>query len=249
MTEVELGFRAFVCLALIAAACGIGVSIIFRRWADRAAIQRSRNLIYAYLLEFRLFLDEPILILRAQRNLLLENFRLLRLLLRPALIVTVPMILVLGQLDAFYAHAALVCGEPAIVTLQLANGQADPLNTPSLAAPAGISVETPAVRVLNEHQVSWRVRPLTTSAGSFKIDWQNQFLTKSVACGPGVRYLSERRGNFWNFLLHPAELPLHTPGVKWIEVLYPRATILNLNWLVWFFVVSAIAMLLFTAAF
>ena len=37
-----------------------------------------------------------------------------------------------------------------------------------LEPPPGLSVETPGVRVLHDHQISWRVRPLLPNAGDFK---------------------------------------------------------------------------------
>lgn len=240
MTPVELGIRAFASLVLIGFFCGIGAAFVFRRTTDRNAVQRSIKRAQAYLLEFRLFMDEPRLILRAQRNLLVENLRLLGLFFRPALILTVPAFLIWGQLDSLYGHAALPVGEPALITIQLEEAS---LSIPSLSLPAGISLDAPPVRALRERQISWRVRPLRAGSAKLQLRWRNRVLTKSISCGPGMHYLSTRREKVWSFLPHPSEPPLPDIGIRWIEVHYPPATVLHLPWWTWFLVASALAML------
>jgi hypothetical protein len=240
VTPVELGIRAFASLVLIGFFCGTGAAFVFRRTMDRNAAQRSIKRAQAYLLEFRLFMDEPRLILRAQRNLLVENARLLGLFFRPALILTLPAILIWAQLDSLYGHAALRAGEPALITIQFEEA---PLSIPSLSLPAGISLDAPPVRVLRERQISWRIRPLHALSGNLRMQWRNRVLTKSISCGPGVHYLSGRREEFWSFPPHLSEPPLPDIGIRWIEVRYPPATILHLPWWAWFLVASAAAAL------
>ena len=59
-------------------------------WPDRERLRQSANRIIAHLLEIRLFWDEPSLVLRAQRDLIVENGRFLRQLILPALILSLP---------------------------------------------------------------------------------------------------------------------------------------------------------------
>ncbi len=66
-----------VTLVPLSALCGIVAAFVFRRFGSRATRQ-SINRILAHLMELRLFLDEPRLILRAQGNLLRENVSLLQ---------------------------------------------------------------------------------------------------------------------------------------------------------------------------
>ena len=241
-----MGARAFSILIAVSAVCGVCAFLAFRRWSDRAAIKRSINLLLAHLLEFRLFMDEPRLILRAQWALLAENFRLLRLVVKPMLLLIVPMLIVLSQLEACFEYAPLVPGKPALVTMQLRdwNGLPDP----TLKTPAGIAVETDPVRVVAERQISWRVRPAQPVSGHLQLDLGNRVLTKRVVSGWGVHYLSERRvRSFWNFLLHPTESLLPAADVDWIEVRYPSASLFGMNWIVWFFLSSMVAALVCAA--
>jgi hypothetical protein len=246
VTETALGARALTILIAVSAVCGAGAFFAFRRWSDRAAIRRSINLLLARLLEFRLFMDEPRLILRAQGALLVENFRLLRLVLKPVLLLAVPMLIVLSQLEACFEYAPLALGEPALVNVQL-NGWSG-LPDPPLKAPPGIRFEAGPVRVVAERQISWRLRPVHAAAGDLQLAWNGRVLTKSIVSGAGVHYLSQRRvHSIWSFLLHPTETLLPATDVDWIEVRYPHASIFGMNWLVWFLLSSTAGALLCAA--
>jgi hypothetical protein len=142
---VDLGARALWTLAPISVIAGILTGLVFRWGTDRAAVRRSTNLMLAHVLEFRLFLDEPVLVLQAQRDLLKANLHLLRLLMLPCLILAVPFFFLFGYLNERYGLAPLQAGRAAVIA-------ADRLNMPR-----EIIVETPAVHI--GRQVNWRVRP------------------------------------------------------------------------------------------
>src|SRR5205085_856452 len=157
------------------------------------------------------------------------------------------MALLLGEMDAIYGRAPLVAGQPAIVTAQHHGAVAG--SALVLRAPAGIAVETPGVRVPGEHQVSWRILPLRATTAELEVVRDGRVVKKSVAAGKGMRYLSERRASLAGLLLHPAEAPLMNSEIDWIEVRYPGAHILHLNWLLWFFLISEVTALLLKRKF
>lgn len=246
MTGVGLEMKPLASLLPLSGLAGIGVLWVFRRASDQPAIRRAKDLVTAHLLEFRLFMDEPRLILRAQRDLIVANLRLMKLMLRPFLVLALPMALLLVEMDAYYGRDPLVAGQPAIVTVQwkVAPDRA------ALQAPDSIAVETPAVRVITERQTSWRIRPLRAATGELRVACRDGVLTKSIASGAGPRFLSERRaGSLAGFLMHPAEWPLSSGEIEWIEVRYPSARILHLHWLIWFLVVSTVTAFLLRRRF
>ena len=125
------------------------MSTLVVHWtSNRGAVRRATNLILAHILEFRLFLDEPVVILQAQWGLLKANAQLLRLMLVPALILAIPSILLLARLNTVYGLGPLKVGEAVVVSAK------EPAR---LTMPAGIVIETPPVR--GQGQVAWRVRP------------------------------------------------------------------------------------------
>ena len=239
MTALDFGMAALASLVPISILTGVGMLLVFRHTSNQAAVRRAKSLVTAHLLEFRLFMDEPRLILRAQRDLVMANLRFLKLMLWPVVVLALPMALLLAGLDAFYGHAPLRVGEPAIVTAQLKQD-----GTPLiLKAPVEIALETPPVHVPAERQVSWRVRPLRPVAAELEFVRQDRVFRKSISAGAGMRFLSERRGSIAGLFLHPTEAPITDSEIEWIEVRYPGATILHLHWLVWFFAVSGVTAL------
>ena len=247
MTEVDLGMTALWSLLPLSILVGIAALFVFGRFSDQAAIRRAKSLVLAHLLEFRLFMDEPRLILRAQRDLIVANGRLLKHLIRPVLIILVPMVLLVAAMDSFYSRAPLPLRKPAIVTLQMKDAA---LPAPSLIVPAGVVLETSAVRIVNERQISWRIRPTEPSTGALRFVREGNVLTKSIAAGSGIQYISQKRfGSFAHFLLQPTEWPFSDAGAEWVEVRYPGAVILHMHWLVWFFGISTLSALVLKRRF
>ena len=231
-------------LAPISALIGVAMLWVFGRFSNQAAIRRAKARLQAHLYELRLFADDPSLIWRAQKGLLASNARYLGLMLKPAIVLTIPMIPLLVQLDHFYGRAPLAVGEPAIVAVTMKDAP-----PPGLHAPRGIRVETPAVRVPRENLILWRIRPRQEVAGALRFELPGSMLEKTVVSGAGLRYLSPERARslaalFWS----PREKLLPAGPVERIEVRYPSAEIrwgpLRFHWLVWFLVISMGAALL-----
>jgi hypothetical protein len=159
-------------LVLISAIYGAVAALVFRRLTDRVSVQRSVNRILAHVMELGLFLDSPALVMRAQRDLLRENLRLLRLVIIPGAILAVLFAVLYPPMDAIYGHAPLTVGEPSVVTVHLKAMQ--PVR---LEAPEGVAVETPGVRIVRDREISWRVRPLRRSTGDWKFYVANRVVT------------------------------------------------------------------------
>jgi hypothetical protein len=217
-------------LVLISGACGFAIAWIFRRTTDRAAVQAARKRVYAHLLEFRLFADDPRLIFRAQLALIAENARLFRLLLPPLLISAVPLAWIVLQLAAVYGTRPLPVGQAAVVTAQMERD-----SPVSLDGPPAITVETPPVRDPTDQQISWRIRPTQAVRGMLRLTLSGNTIEKNVSAGDRTVFLTRRRvHSLFQFLLHPEESRIQTPGVAWVEVDYPKSE----SWIFWFLAIS-----------
>lgn len=230
-------------LAAIGIALGVALLLILRRVSNQEAIRGTRRQLQACLYELRLFVDEPRLAWRAQMRLLRLNARYLTLMLRPLLVLTVPMIILFSVLEPFYGKAPLPIGKAAIVSVKLLHPALT--GAPVLQTPAGINVETPAVRMQGARQIAWRIRAGRATSGLLRIVFPNEIATKKIASGPHPAFLSTRRVRLsWQFLLHPTEHPLPTGNVEWIVINYPPRTMewlgLNLPWFIWLFLFSTI---------
>jgi hypothetical protein len=97
----------------------------------------------AHVMEFALFIDEPRLILKAQIDLIKDDFQLLRQIALPCVLLGIPFVPLYPAMDRqFGNHTSSV--------LTLPEGQ---------GLPAGVEAETQGVRILRTHEVSWRIRP------------------------------------------------------------------------------------------
>jgi hypothetical protein len=237
------GHNAMMSLVPLSVLLGIAMLWVFRRTSNQVAIRKVKSELQAHLYEMRLFTDEPLLIWKAQWGLLKANVRYLAMMLVPALVLTIPMVLIFAQLECFYGYAPLEPGQEAIVTVQMKGegGQA-----PVLRAPDGISVDSPAIRMDGGQQISWRIRALRPVTGDMQFVFPDATVEKSVQAGPGPQYVSVRRvSSALDLIWHPAERRLHAGPVDWIELRYPVATVhalgLDLHWLIWMLIFSMVS--------
>jgi hypothetical protein len=237
-----------VSLTVIAALVGVGMLWVFRRTSDQARMKAVKRKVYASLLELRVFAGEPSVTWRAQKSLFAANFRYMGLALRPAVVVSLPVTLLLIHLEAFYSRAPLPVGRDTTVTMAMRGPFDSRQPAPQLEASAGVAVETPAVRVVDERQVSWRIRPVIGGSSYLLFTVDGKPVRKMVESGDVQRFVPGRSvSSVIAAVWHPNEKRIPSPAVKWIEVRYPEAWIdvfgLRLNWIVWFLVVSMLAAL------
>ncbi len=235
-------------LGPISVLAGVGMLWVFRKTSNQTSIRRLKKRRQAFLLEIRLFGDEPAMIWRAQKALLAANARYIGYMLWPVVVLTPPMLLLFVQLEAFYGRVPLRAGQAALITAQW-NGPL-PANAPALEAPDGIAVEGPPVRVAEDGQISWRLRARNDVEGLLQLRLEGMAIEKSIAAGAGPRYLNSRRPSSWpDFFWSPGEARLPAGPVDWIEVGYPAAEVswmgFELHWLWWFLIFSMASALVF----
>lgn len=236
-------------LALMSAVLGVVMLWVFGRFSNQDKIRGVKGLLKAYMLELRLFVDEPSLIWQAQKSLVGANLRYMALMLGPFLILLVPMGLTIALLDPYYGVAPLPLDRPAIVTMHLSRDLDPSAPTPVLRVPEGIAVETPAVRAAGSKHLSWRIRAVRPVSGKLAVELDGVEFEKNIEAGEGPRYTPPRRVSSWlEWLASPGEALLPAGPVSAIEVNYPGAEVawlgLELHWLIWFVIVSFAAALL-----
>ncbi len=232
-------------LAGIGIGLGFALLLILRKTSNQETIRSTRRQLQACLYELRLFVDEPGLIWRAQMRLLRLNARYLALMLRPALLLALPTIVLFSVLEPFYGKAPLPVGKAAIVSVKLLHPTGVLVSAPVLQTPNGIDVETPAVRIQGDRQIAWRIRAKRATSGVLRLVFPNEIAIKKIAAGSHPAFLSTKRVRLsWQWLLHPTEHPLTDANVEWIVIDYPSRTMewlgLRLPWFIWLFLFSTI---------
>jgi hypothetical protein len=224
-------------MILLAILTGIVTALTIRYTTNASRLRATTRKIYADLLEFRLYFDEPRLIWQAQMNLVRDNLRLFLLFLPAMLILGLPMAWLILQLDVLCGLRPLHPGEATVFTAQLKR----PLNATDridLQGRTGVKVETPPVRVARDNQVAWRIRPSSNGRAALDLTVNGRTVRKSIMTGDSTMLLSPRRSsNLTEFLLHPEEPRMPEEDVAWLAVDYPKNEA-AIPWLVWFLVIS-----------
>src|ERR1035438_5978389 len=152
-------------LTCLAAAVGVGMLWVFGKTSNQQRMKQVKRRVQAALLELRVFVDEPVISLRAQKTLLAANLNYLALALRPVLWMAVPLGLLLIHLESFYQRAPLPLAEPALVTMRMTADWVPSAPPPELIAPPGVAILGPPVRVVAAREVSWRIMPSSPVSG------------------------------------------------------------------------------------
>ena len=234
-------------MIFISLATGIVMLLIFKKTSNQEAIKRAKNRIKAHLLEIRLYKSDTAAAFRAQGAMLGANFRYMGHAVRPMLVMFIPVLFILSQLNLRYGAASLRPGEQALVKVTLAEGVRAETTAASLRAPDGLVVETPPLRIGEEGEVDWRIRAETPGLHRLTLDIGGTTVEKLVSVGQEMpaRVSPLRARNFFDLLLYPGEKPLpkSSPVTK-VEVDFPPQSLPlfggTVNWLVAFFVLSLV---------
>jgi len=236
-------------LAAISLATGIFFLMVFKWTSNQEALAVAKGRLKAHLLELRLFRHDMVLTLRAQRDLFLANLVYLRHTLRPILVLIVPVVLLLVQLDARYGVRPLEVGETVLLRVSL-DDDALAGGEPRLALPEGLTQDSPPLRIPVEGEVDWRLRASAPGAHRVGLEMDGVVVEKRLRVGGALPALSSRvtRAGFLSLLLDPvanaAERPLPAgSSVRSVSLDYPsrpspRILGFRVHWLVFFLVLS-----------
>ena len=186
-------------LTAISCLAGILMIWIFGKVSNQDSIQRTRDRLSGELIGLRLFKDDLHVFFRIQGQVLVWTFKYLRHSLVPMLILMIPTMLILIQLNYHYGARPLKVGEQALVKVKLRDPSLIARGTNfQLSAPGNLKVEAGGVRIATEKEVCWRVRGV--SPGRFQLtvsDGQDQ-VTKVGAVGGRLEGVcSMRTGEGW----------------------------------------------------
>jgi hypothetical protein len=226
------GLSPWFALILVSFLTGLMMLLIFRRASNQDGIRREKNRIKAHLLEIRLFKDSLGQSLRSQGKLFAANFRYIGYALKPMLIMVIPVMLILLQLDLWFGSRPLRVGESALVKVELKEGPI-PADI-ELKAPAGLIVDSPALRIPEESEIDWRIRAISPGLHSLLFRLGHDEFSKAVTVAPdGLARVSALKPGraFFEQMFHPGESPL--PGflpVRAVEVVYPARRMSLFGW-------------------
>lgn len=244
------GLPEYVSLTVFALVLAVVALYIFKWTSNQDKIEAVKRKIYAGLFEIRLFNDDLRNILRAIVHILSYNLRYIGHSLVPLLVMIVPFVLVMAQLQYQYGFKGLVPGQVAYVKVELKDDFAADFKESKppveLVAPRGLRVEQPAMWAYPIDEMSWRVVPEEWGSYELEVQWNGtESVTKSVLVSEEkMRLRSPARiaPNFLEELITPAEDPLPEEApIQRIELTYePVTSFFDLCYQLWILVALSI---------
>ena len=234
---------------LIGAVTGVAMLLVFKHTSNQPAIKATRNQIKANLLALSLFRDSIAVGIRAQGRLLAYAARLLFLSLVPMAVMTLPMLVLLGQLGLWYQARPLHVDEQALLTVDLRPGHGEALPTVTLESTPAVRIVAGPVRIAVRDRVCWKVAATTEGLQELTVRVNDEAFTKQLAVGDGYMPVSQKRPerNLSEVLLHPREAPFDESSIlRSIEVAFPEreSWIAGTDhWLLYWFAISMVAAL------
>jgi len=248
---IFLPFRSlspWIGMILISFLTGLLMLFIFRFTSNQEGIRKVKNKIKAHLLELRLFKDSLALSLKAQGNILLSNLRYIGYSGKPLLVMIIPLVLILIQLNLWFGYHSLKPGEETILKVRLKEGQ-NLLDVNFSVQPSqSLFIETAPLRIEEENEINWRLKAKEKGIHILTFQVNGQSFTKKVAVAQKpltkISPIKMRR-NFIDELFNPGEQPLPSEQpVKNIEIKYSSKHMnlfgWHIHWIIAYFALSII---------
>jgi uncharacterized membrane protein (DUF106 family) len=235
-------------MILVSFLTAIFMLFVFRFTSNQKGIREVKNKIKAHLLELRLFKDSLSLSLEAQGKILLCNLKYISYSLKPMLVMIIPLVLILSQLNLWFGHKPLILGERTILKVKV-NESAEVSDIDfALESSPGLEAETPPLRIDAQNEMDWSLKAKENGSQVLVLKVEGKSISKRVEVSPKtlvkVSAIKVRR-NFFDELLNPGEKPIPSElPLKKIEVDYPPQSMnlfgWNIHWIIIYFVLSII---------
>jgi hypothetical protein len=212
---------------------GILFAFVFKWMSNPGAIRHAKDRVKARILEMRIYQDDPVLILKGFGGTVRSNLGYLRVLLKPIVILLVPLVIIWMQLDERYSHRPLEEGARTLLQVQLAEGM-DPFQAGvTLSTDGGIVADSRQVRIADTRRIGWRLR--VESPGTHDVTLSSTgggSYTFPVTAEERYQLLGRKRDTSWTEpLLHPGmpPIPSGSPFAA-VELEYASASYPLLFW-------------------
>jgi hypothetical protein len=240
------GSAAAWAMFVVSVVTGVIMLLLFKVSTNQTRLVEAKRRLLGHIYEMGLYQESLRVLFRIQRDLALANLRYLRVTFPALLVIIVPIILIIAQLDARFAHRPFQVQETTLVTAKVASAQDALLDQLTLSSPGGLTVETMPVRDHLEGTATWRIRIEATGDYQLTVaapgvgNW-----TKRLYADNGLpRLASTRERATWHqALFNPGEKPLPSDSpLAEITLDLPdrhtRYAGLGMHWLVAFCVFS-----------
>jgi len=243
-----LGLAPIWAMIVVSGVTGILMLWIFGKVSDQEAIRVMRDRIRGNLLAVRLFQHDIGVSFSCQGKIIRDSFIYLKYALIPLVIMIVPVLVIMIQMNLRFSVLPVKPGEVVYVNLKARSAEAVQQGI-TLEAPAQVTV-LDRVRIPREAKVVWRLR--AGEPGTYRLVFRvgDEAVEKSLMVGDRWGAVSAIRTgkNVLEVSLWPGEAPLGASSqlesieVKYSELELPAMPYFGwpIHWIIYFFVISLV---------
>jgi uncharacterized membrane protein (DUF106 family) len=237
-------------LVVVSFLTGLFMLFVFGKVSNQEAIKRVRDRMRGNLLGVRLYQHDVRVVLGLQGEILHDTLIYMAYSVVPMLVLIVPVMLIMVQLNLRFSLRPLQPGHSAVVKVKFKEASQLRKDT-HLQTVDAVQVETPGVRIASAKEVAWRIRAERPGHYFLKVRVDSDEVEKGLWVGEGWGTVSAlRTGRLGQILLHPGEPPIHpSKAIESVEVQYHPLQLSLLGWNVHWLVLFLILSILFGFAF
>lgn len=226
---------------------GAVMLFLFKLTSNQEAMKEVKTKISAYFLEMRLYKDDVSAVVGSQRRILLANLHYMKLAVVPAVVMIVPVILIMVQLNLRYAQTGLVPGDMAIVKVKVEDGVDVVREGLQITTGSGLAKASPAVRIAALGETDWKIKLTEMGVHDLKITSASGEMTIPVFGSTRLIPIfgAFRKSSLLETILNPGapRIPDGMP-IESVQITYPPMSfgwgIVSLSWL-WSFLIISMA--------
>jgi hypothetical protein len=235
-------------MTAVSVVTAIWALLLFKAVTPQKRLAAARDRLTGHIFEMGLYQEHLSVVGRIQRDLALANLRYLSLSLPALLVLAVPMVVTLAQLDSHFAHRPLRPHESAVFSVRLAPAAADRLDDLALVVPDAVEVQAGPVRDRATGTAAWRLGALTSGRHDVHVTLGGDVIgRRTLPVDGGLERLNETSTtSLLAPLLAPGAPPLRRGGALAgmtlrLPARHVRYLGCELSWLVAFMVLSLVA--------
>lgn len=187
---------------------GIVALIVYKWVSNQAGIEKAKNDIKVHLLEIRLFQDDIVGVLASTGKILIKNALYIGHNIVPMLVMFVPMMAILFQLEAHYALDPMPVGTTTYLNLTLDRDAAPDLAMSDIRLEAPPGVRVAGMVAGPRTQVCWKIVAEQAGDHELVVHLGDEQVTKGLAVGGEPRKVPYMRTKSWEGYLYPGEAGL-----------------------------------------
>jgi hypothetical protein len=203
-------------MMVISLLSGIVLLLLFKASTNQVKLAEAKRKLLGHLYEMGLYQESLRVLLRIQLQLAKANLKYLSRALPALIVMTIPVVLILAQLNSRFAYRPFLPEEAALLTVTVSSEGPSLLDNLSLLTPAAVSVESLPVRDYQARTITWRIRVLAEGRHELKVvssknqQWDKLLVAGSHRAGmPLTRLANDRERAGWHHtILNPGEMPL-----------------------------------------